>query len=107
MVFHFSQQIRRIDVMGNYCLGHIDEFIDQLLTEDSALDVTLPRIAKRWVLEGTGTIEPRRSALEEDIDEILEEDNEEKVILKLSLLDFPLYINAVTDVSINLLTFLV
>ena len=72
--FNFKVQIRRIDVMSTYSVWHMDEFIDALLTEESVLDIALPRIPKRWILEGSGTLEPRRSALEDNIDEILEEE---------------------------------
>lgn len=62
---------------GNFTLTHVDEFIDELLTKDYSCDTALPRIQKRWVLEASGTLEPRRSALEDDFDEE-EEDKEEE-----------------------------
>ncbi|KAM0866317.1 hypothetical protein ACQ4PT_042702 [Festuca glaucescens] len=61
---------------GKFMLTHVDEFIDELLTKDYCCDTALPRIQKRWVLEASGTLEPRRSALEDDFEEE-EEDKEE------------------------------
>lgn len=62
---------------GRFTLTHVDEFIDELLTKDYSCDTALPRIQKRWVLEASGTLEPRRSALEDDFEEE-EEDKEEE-----------------------------
>ncbi|PAN11098.1 hypothetical protein PAHAL_2G147300 [Panicum hallii] len=62
---------------GQFTLTHVDEFIDELLTKDYSCDTALPRIQKRWVLEASGTLEPRRSALEDDFEEE-EEDKEEE-----------------------------
>ncbi|XP_022679966.1 pre-mRNA-splicing factor 38 isoform X2 [Setaria italica] len=62
---------------GQFALTHVDEFIDELLTKDYSCDTALPRIQKRWVLEASGTLEPRRSALEDDFEEE-EEDKEEQ-----------------------------
>ena len=51
----------------------MDEFIDDLLREDRANDVILPRIQKRYILEEANEIEPRVSLLEaDDLDEDLE-----------------------------------
>ncbi|KAM0844798.1 hypothetical protein ACQ4PT_056814 [Festuca glaucescens] len=61
---------------GKFTLTHVDEFIDELLTKDYCCDTALPRIQKRWVLEASGTLEPRRSALEDDFEEE-EEDKED------------------------------
>ncbi|KQJ86872.1 pre-mRNA-splicing factor 38 isoform X2 [Brachypodium distachyon] len=61
---------------GKFMLTHVDEFIDELLTKDYCCDTALPRIQKRWVLEASGTLEPRRSALEDDFEEE-EEDKED------------------------------
>uniref|UniRef100_A0A0E0EPB2 Pre-mRNA-splicing factor 38 n=1 Tax=Oryza meridionalis TaxID=40149 RepID=A0A0E0EPB2_9ORYZ len=62
---------------GKFTLTHVDEFIDDLLTKDYSCDTALPRIQKRWVLETSGTLEPRRSALEDDFEEE-EEDKEDE-----------------------------
>ena len=47
----------------------MDEFIDLLLREERALDVQLPRLQKRNVLESNNQLEPRQSVLDEDIDD--------------------------------------
>ncbi|TBU50157.1 PRP38 family-domain-containing protein [Dichomitus squalens] len=49
--------------MGGYTLTHMDELVDQLLTEERVCDLILPRITKRDVLEDLGEIGPRKSRL--------------------------------------------
>jgi len=49
--------------MGGYSLTFMDEFVDQLLTEERVCDIILPRLAKRQVLEENGDIGPRKSRL--------------------------------------------
>ena len=60
----------------------MDVFIDELLREERVLDVQLPRLQKRHVLEENNLLEPRQSVLDEDIDdnELSDEaeDDEEK-----------------------------
>lgn len=64
---------------GKFTLSHMDEFIDDLLREDRANDVILPRIQKRHILEEANEIEPRVSLLEaDDLDEDLEDDDEDE-----------------------------
>ncbi|CEF96738.1 Pre-mRNA-splicing factor 38 [Ostreococcus tauri] len=58
---------------GKYALTHVDEFVNNLLTKDMFCDVTLPRVPHRQVLEAAGALEPRVSALEEDIADLEEE----------------------------------
>src|SRR5258706_13752231 len=41
----------------------MDEFVDQLLTEDRVCDTILPRLQKREILEETEGLQPRRSPL--------------------------------------------
>ncbi|KAL1549769.1 hypothetical protein AAHA92_17826 [Salvia divinorum] len=62
---------------GKFTLTHVDEYIDEILTKDYSCDIALPRIKKRWTLEGIGSLEPRRSALEDDFEEEEEEEKEE------------------------------
>ena len=47
---------------------HMDEFIDELLREERVLDVQLPRLQKRNVLEENDQLEPRQSVLDDDIE---------------------------------------
>lgn len=37
-------------VDAEFTLTHVDEVIDELLTQDYSCDIALPRIKKRWVL---------------------------------------------------------
>ncbi|KXN68898.1 PRP38-domain-containing protein [Conidiobolus coronatus NRRL 28638] len=72
---------------GEYTLTHVDEFVDQLLTEERVCDTILPRIPKRHILEENDEILPRISPLERDLyennsdidfgDSSEDEDNEE------------------------------
>jgi pre-mRNA-splicing factor 38A len=54
---------------------HLDEFVDQLLTESYSCDVALPHLPARHALEQQGLLQPRRSPLDADIDEINADDN--------------------------------
>uniref|UniRef100_A0A3B4BAB9 Pre-mRNA-splicing factor 38A n=1 Tax=Periophthalmus magnuspinnatus TaxID=409849 RepID=A0A3B4BAB9_9GOBI len=64
-------------------LMNVDEFIDELLHAERVCDIILPRLQKRQVLEEAEMLEPRVSALEEDLDEVEsseeEEDQDEKM----------------------------
>ena len=55
----------------------MDEFIDELLREERVLDVQLPRLQKRHVLEENNQLEARQSVLDEDIDDNESSDEEE------------------------------
>ena len=57
---------------GTFVLTHVDEFVEELLSEERSCDVILPRIQKRSVLEENNQLETRVSALEEDLDAIVE-----------------------------------
>ncbi|KAJ7074397.1 PRP38 family-domain-containing protein [Mycena amicta] len=56
------RKLRYRNMMG-YSLTYIDEFVDQLLTEERVCDIILPRITKRGILEENGEIGPRQSRL--------------------------------------------
>lgn len=58
-------RIQRRD--GNFELGHVDDFIDQLLREERVCDVQLPRLQNRQILEEGNELEPRVSVLEDDL----------------------------------------
>lgn len=64
---------------GGFEVVHMDELIDELLKSERVFDVILPRIQKREVLEELNQIEPRVSALEDDLDEVESEAEEEKM----------------------------
>ncbi|WFD28349.1 hypothetical protein MNAN1_003358 [Malassezia nana] len=58
-------KLRWRDMTGQYSLSHMDEFVDQLLTEERVCDLILPRLTKRAVLERKEGLRPRTSRLEE------------------------------------------
>ncbi|XP_040216406.1 pre-mRNA-splicing factor 38A [Rana temporaria] len=62
---------------GEFELMHVDEFIDQLLHTERVCDVILPRLQKRYVLEETEQLDPRVSALEEDMDDVESSEEED------------------------------
>jgi pre-mRNA-splicing factor 38A len=72
---------------GKYSLIYLDVFIEKLLTEESFLDITLPFLPKRWILEESNLIEPRKPLLTdldlEDFDDIEEEEEKEEKSQKL------------------------
>ncbi|KAG8954618.1 Pre-mRNA-splicing factor 38A [Tulasnella sp. 424] len=53
----------RVRSTAGYTLTYMDEFVDQLLTEERVCDIILPRLTKREVLEETEGLAPRSSAL--------------------------------------------
>lgn len=56
-------RFRRMD--GGYSLTHMDEFVDELLTQERVCSVILPRLTRRDVLEELEGLEPRISMLED------------------------------------------
>lgn len=48
---------------GKFSLTTMDQFIDDLLREDRVLEVILPRLTKRTVLEDNGDLEARTSPM--------------------------------------------
>ena len=57
----------------------MDEFIDELLREERACDCILPRIQKRMVLEDNNDLDPRVSALDDDMEDMESSDEEGEV----------------------------
>ena len=55
-------------------LIHMDEFIDELLHSERSCDIILPRIQKRYILEQNEELEPRVSALNDDLSEVESEE---------------------------------
>lgn len=53
----------RLRSTAGYSLTYMDEFVDQLLTEERVCDIILPRLPKRGVLEDMDEIGPRKSLL--------------------------------------------
>lgn len=60
--FVFRVQKTQFTAAG-YSLLYFDDFIHQLLTEERACDIILPRLPKRQTLEESGEIGPRKSRL--------------------------------------------
>lgn len=57
----------------------MDEFVEMLLEDEIALDISLPHLDKRHVLEARGELSPRVSILEDELNDIIKEtENEEK-----------------------------
>lgn len=56
-------------IIEGFSLTYMDAFIDDLLTKDRVCDIILPRIMARHVLEQNDELDPRESALEDDLDE--------------------------------------
>ncbi|XP_063722486.1 pre-mRNA-splicing factor 38A-like [Symsagittifera roscoffensis] len=67
------RKIRCMNSNGEFVLSYVDEFIDKLLTEDKSCSIVLPRLTKRIALEDLNQLQPKVSALEEDLE--FEEDD--------------------------------
>jgi|ERR1712226_642651 len=62
------RKIRSMNANGEFVLTYVDEFIDHLLTEDKVCSIVLPRLTKRIALEDLNQLQPKVSALEEDLE---------------------------------------
>ena len=60
-------KLRFRQMNGQYTLIYMDEFIDQLLTEERVCELILPRLTRRDVLEEVEGLVPRISKLEDAI----------------------------------------
>lgn len=76
-LYNDYRKIRYQNKEGNFELLYMDDLIDHLLRDERYCDVILPRLQKRQVLEEANELEPRVSALEEDLDEEDSESEEE------------------------------
>src|SRR5690606_21670683 len=59
-LFADYRKLRVIDRMGKFQVTTMDDYIDDLLRQDRLFDVILPRISKRFVLEESGDLQPRK-----------------------------------------------
>lgn len=75
-LFNDNRKLRRQNRQGQFEIVHMDEFIDELLREERLCDIILPRIQKRHVLEENNELEPKVSALDDDLDEDMPSDEE-------------------------------
>jgi len=67
-LYNDYRKLRWMNKDGKFEIMHMDELIDQLLREERVCDIQLPRLQKRQVLEEANQLEPRVSALEEDLE---------------------------------------
>jgi len=80
-LYNDYRRLRWMNKMGEFELLHMDEFIDNLLREDTYCSIQLPRLQKREVLEAAAELDPRVSALEEDLENLSSEsESEEKEV---------------------------
>ncbi|CAH1955486.1 unnamed protein product [Acanthoscelides obtectus] len=78
-LYNDNRKLRRQNREAQFELIHMDEFIDELLREERVVcDVILPRIQKRSILEENNELEAKVSALEDDLDEDIELEDETK-----------------------------
>jgi len=78
-LYNDFRKLRVMDRMGKFYVLHMDEFVDQLLREDRACDIQLPRLQKRQALEETDQLELYSSALDEDLEKLSSSSDEEEV----------------------------
>ncbi|KAG4304790.1 hypothetical protein PORY_001843 [Pneumocystis oryctolagi] len=62
------RKLRIRNSTGSYSLTYIDEFIDHLLNEERVCDIALPRLPTRFMLEEMDELEPRKSAIESELE---------------------------------------
>lgn len=68
-LYNDNRKLRFQNRSGQYEILHMDEYIDQLLRSDRVCDIILPRIQKRHILEENNELEPKVSALDDDLDD--------------------------------------
>eukprot|EP00301_Raphidiophrys_heterophryoidea_P006801 c12711_g6_i1.p1 GENE.c12711_g6_i1~~c12711_g6_i1.p1 ORF type:complete len:220 (+),score=55.85 c12711_g6_i1:229-888(+) len=83
-LYNDYRKVRFRNVDGKFTITHIDEFIESLLYDERALDIALPRLPKRHVLEYSDLIEPRKSVLDEDDDDD-DDDNIEAFVPEVAM----------------------
>ncbi|KAG1691831.1 Pre-mRNA-splicing factor 38A [Nymphon striatum] len=79
-LYNDYRKLKRQTRDGAFQLVHMDEFIDELLHEERMCDIILPRIQKRHVLEEGNKLEQRVSALEDDLDDVEESEEEIEMV---------------------------
>eukprot|EP00472_Partenskyella_glossopodia_P014287 CAMPEP_0197541638 /NCGR_PEP_ID=MMETSP1318-20131121/67271_1 /TAXON_ID=552666 /ORGANISM="Partenskyella glossopodia, Strain RCC365" /LENGTH=467 /DNA_ID=CAMNT_0043100835 /DNA_START=51 /DNA_END=1456 /DNA_ORIENTATION=+ len=68
------RKVRYKNVEAKYDLNHIDEIVDNLLIEESAFDIALPRLPARWHLEEAGKLQAARESALEEMDLLWDDD---------------------------------
>jgi len=69
-LYNDYRKLRFMARSGTFEILHMDEFIDLLLRERTVCDVQMPRLQKRDILEANTQLEKRKSALEEDLENV-------------------------------------
>lgn len=75
-LYNDNRKLRNQNRSGQFEIIHMDEYIDELLRNDRVCDIILPRIQKRIILEENNELEPKVSALDDDLDEDMPSDDE-------------------------------
>lgn len=75
-LYNDNRKLRNQSRSGQFEIKHMDEYIDELLRSDRVCDIILPRIQKRSILEENNELEPKTSALDDDLDEEMATDDE-------------------------------
>lgn len=81
-LYNDNRKLRNQNRSGQFEIMHMDEYIDELLRNDRVCDIILPRVQKRMILEENNELEPKVSALDDDLDEDMPSD--EEIVDKLS-----------------------
>lgn len=84
-LYNDNRKLRRQNREGQYEIVHMDEFIDELLRNDRVCDIILPRVQKRHILEENNDLEPKTSALDDDLDDDGSDDNSIEEAIKQEL----------------------
>lgn len=77
-LYNDYRKLRYMTKEGRFEIIHLDEFVDKLLKEERVCDIQCPRLQKRQVLEESAELEPRVSALEEDLDNLSSSSSDEE-----------------------------
>ena len=62
------RKVRKMTKHGHFELTYMDEVIDEMLTSDMVIDITMPRLQKRYQLEESNELDLRVSLLDEDLE---------------------------------------
>lgn len=76
-LYNDNRKLRNQNRNGQFEIMHMDEYIDELLRSDRVCDIILPRVQKRLILEENNELEPKVSALDDDLDEEASDDDNE------------------------------
>lgn len=85
-LYNDNRKLRQQNRAGQFEIIHMDEYIDELLRSDRVCDIILPRVQKRFILEENNELEPKVSALDDDLDEDMASDDEGPTTIDKSIL---------------------